>query len=99
MKVKCDRCKKRYGLEEPDEREINDEVTEVYFVCPECGAEFHSFYKNSKVNKLIEKNKKHQNDLQDVDDDNKRNLILSKIRGNKHLIKKEQERIEESIEK
>ena len=97
MKVKCEKCKKRYELEKPKERNITDEIIEVYFICPLCDHEVHSFYKNKKAMRLMNKNGEYQKELKNTEDDNRRNLLLGKIRGNKFLIEKEQEVIEEQL--
>jgi rubredoxin len=57
MKVKCDECNAEFEFKFPQSREINDKVTEIYFVCPECGAEYHSFYRTPEVDKLMWQNR------------------------------------------
>ena len=98
MKVKCERCKKRYDFVEPQERKINDDVTEVYFVCPHCDHEVHSFYKNDKIIRLMQENAKLQQVIQGPVNDDKYEETMKQIRANKQKVIDEQEVIKERLE-
>lgn len=99
MKVKCERCKKRYELEEPKERNVTDEIIEVYFVCPHCDHEVHSFYKNQKVIRLMQENAKLQQEIRGPVDNEKYVKVMNQIKENKDKIIAEQEAIKEQLEK
>ena len=48
MKAKCNTCEYVF-TPEPQERDLSDEVKEIFFVCPRCGKE----YRISVTDKLI----------------------------------------------
>lgn len=93
MFVKCDSCNVRFEFENPKKRKLTDQVSEIYFECPNCGEKFHSYYENEKVRNLMDENKKLQNKLKRDITKAKFDSLMDKIRYNKRKINKEQKSI------
>lgn len=98
MFVKCDSCNKRFEFKNPKKRKLTDQISEIYFECPNCGDEFHSYYENEKVRGLIEKNMELQNELKQDITKAKFDSLMGKIKYNKRKIDKEQKFIKSEQE-
>jgi len=94
MFVKCDSCSKKFKFKNPKKRKINDQISEIYFECPNCGEEFHSYYENEKVRELMIDSRKLQNKLKQDITKSKFDSLIEKIKYNKKRIDKEQKFIE-----
>lgn len=90
MRVKCDSCNKRFEFKNPKKRKLTDKVSEIYFECPNCEEEFHSYYENEKVRKLMKENKQLQNKLKENITKAKFDSLMEEIKYNKRKIYKEQ---------
>lgn len=93
MFAKCDSCRKKLKFEKPKKRKLNDQVSEIYFECPNCGEEFHSYYENKKVRELMKENRELQNELKQDITKAKFDSVMEKIKYNKRKINREQENI------
>ena len=66
----CDLCKEEQELKKPKVEEVEHKkegkVERHYIECQKCGAKFTSFYKNSKVAELIEKQEALHQKLKEV---------------------------------
>jgi|GEM_PF-2733694 len=97
MFVKCDSCNIKFEFKNPKKRKLTDQVSEIYFECPNCGEKFHSYYENEKVRKLIGKNKELQNKLKADITQAKYESLMKKVKYNKRKIGKEQKRIKNNL--
>jgi len=97
MFVKCDSCNIKFEFKNPKKRKLTDQISEIYFECPNCGEEFHSYYENEKVRELMTDNRKLQNKLKQDITKSKFDSLMEKIKYNKRRIDKEQSRIQNKI--
>lgn len=51
VKVYCDNCKLEFEID-TKERNLDDDIIEVYFICPHCNKEYISFRTNSITRKI-----------------------------------------------
>ena len=92
MKISCEQCHKSFDLAEDrfKRKKVTKDIIQVYLECPECKAEYHSYYENNKVIKLMKINA----ELQIVARSSSRTYgTMLAIKANKEKIEKEQEKI------
>jgi DNA-directed RNA polymerase subunit RPC12/RpoP len=89
MKVKCDECNHYFEFK-PQRRDVKEGIVEVYIECPNCNEEYHSYYANERVKKLMQENAKLQKQA-------RKNGKMTEIRENKDKIKEEQEKIKREV--
>lgn len=84
MKVICDVCGHRFKMKKAKKvRRINEDIEEVYFECPHCETDYHSYYINDEIRDLI---------LENIHSDD-----LNLIRENKYKIREIEKRIGDEL--
>lgn len=65
MKVTCDDCKKEFKLTQNKIkfREVINDVTEQYFICPRCKKKYTIAYFDTEINENIKRMKELKNEL------------------------------------
>ena len=92
MQISCEQCWKKFELSEDrfKKKTVAKGITQIYLECPNCKTEYHSYYENDKVIKLMEANA----ELQIVSRNTSRTYgTMLAIKANKEKIEKEQEKI------
>ena len=92
MKISCEQCNKSFELSENNFKRKNATkgITQVYLEYPNCKVEYHSYYENDKVIKLMKVNA----ELQKAARSSSRTYGTTlAIKANKERIEKEQEKI------
>jgi len=58
--VICDKCMHHFNFVQPLRRRVksitSEKVIEIYFICPECKAEYHSYYETKETSRLMARN-------------------------------------------
>ena len=104
MQITCNKCEVEFELKKKlfKRRKIADGIEEIYLECPDCKAEYHSYYENEKVKEIMAKNKELQNELVNGTNLNTRTTeqlqdIQDKIIENKKAIMREQNKIKKKL--
>ena len=92
MKISCEQCNEDFELSKDrfKRKKVAKGITQVYLECPNCKAEYHSYYENDKVIKLMKVNAELQIAARSK---SKTYATTLAIKANKEKIEKEQEKI------
>jgi len=97
MKVYCDNCDNQFEFK-IHKKKVAEGIFEYYTECPECKKQYHSYYENKKIKKIIDKNREISKTIKGYDTLEESAKILKKFQDNKKQIEAEQKKIQKELD-